>query len=52
MEDDLIEDCQQYLDVVCFPVLFPNGLFGEYHPLGVELSHSGYAKSCSLNKHL
>ena len=23
---------QQYLDVMCFPVLFPTGKFGEFHP--------------------
>ena len=27
-----IDNWQQHLNVVCFPVLFPTGKFGEFHP--------------------
>ena len=33
-----------------FPVLFPDGNFGKYHPRKVKLSHSEYIKSRLLNK--
>ena len=29
---DPIDNRQQYLDVMCFPVLFPTGRFGKFHP--------------------
>ena len=29
---------QQHLDVICFPVLFPTGKFGEFHPHEKNLS--------------
>ena len=35
----------KFLDVMCFPVLFPKGTFGKYHPREVKLSHSEYVKS-------
>ena len=35
---------------MCFPVLFPTGHFGKYHPRDVKLSHSEYVKSRLLNK--
>ena len=38
-----------YLDVMCFPVLFPTGHFGKY-PREVKRSHSEYVKSRLLNK--
>ena len=31
--EDLVDNRQQYLDVMCFPVLFPTRKFGEFHPL-------------------
>jgi len=34
---------------MCFPVLFPTGEFGEYHPRA-KLSNSEYIKSRLLNK--
>ena len=40
----------KYLDVMCFPVLFPMGTFGKYHPREVKLSHSEYVKSRLINK--
>ena len=30
--EDPIDNRQQHLDVMCFPVLFPTGKFGEFHP--------------------
>ena len=41
---------QKHLDVMCFPVLFPTGEFGEFHPREVKLSHTEYIKSRLLNK--
>ena len=41
---------QQHLDVMCFPVLFPNGKFGKYDKREKEISHSEYIKSRLLNK--
>ena len=41
---------QQYLDVMCFPVLFLTGKFGEFHPRQEKFSHSEYIKSRLLNK--
>ena len=44
-------DCRQkHLDVMCFPVLFPDGNFGKYHPREVRISHSEYDKSRLFNK--
>ena len=41
---------QEYLDVMCFPNLFPSGHFGELHTREVHISSSEYAKSRLLNK--
>ena len=40
-----IDNRQKHLDLMCFPVLFPDGAFGKYHPRRVKLSHSEYIKS-------
>jgi len=40
----------KYLDVMCFPTLFPSGRYGEFHPRKVHLSFSEYVKSRILNK--
>ena len=40
----------EYLDVMCFPNLFPSGHFGELHTREVHISSSEYAKSRLLNK--
>ena len=40
----------KYLDVLCFPILFPSGRFGESHPREVPISPSEFAKSHILNK--
>ena len=45
-----IDNRQQYLDVLCFPVIFPTGKFGEFHPRQEKLSHSDYIKSRLLHK--
>ena len=50
MSEAPISNRQQYLDVMCFPVLFPTGKFGEFHPRKEKLSHSEYIKSRLLNK--
>ena len=50
VKEDPIDNCQQYLDVMCFPTLFPTGKFSEHHPRAVKLSHSEHIKSRLLNK--
>ena len=40
-----IDNCQKYLDVLCFPTLFPTGRYGEFHPRSVKLTFSEYIKS-------
>ena len=47
--EDPINNKQQHLDVMCFPVLFLTGKFGEFHPRK-EISPSEYIKSRLLNK--
>ena len=39
VREDHIDNRQQHLDVMCFPVLFPTGRFGKYHPREVKISH-------------
>ena len=48
--EDPIDNRQQYLDVMCFPLLFPTGKFGEFHPWQEKPSHSEYIKSRLLNR--
>ena len=50
VREDPIDNGQQHLDVMCFPILFPTGRFGEFHPREEKLSHSEYIKSRLLNK--
>ena len=45
-----VSNRQQHLDVMCFPVLFPTGKFGEFHPRKEKISPSEYIKSRLLNK--
>ena len=40
--EDPINNKQQHLDVMCFPVLFPTGQFGKFHPCKEKFSHSEY----------
>ena len=49
-QEDALDNRQRYLDVMCFPDLFPCGRFGEYHPREVPITKSEYAKSRLLNK--
>ena len=49
VKENPLDNRQRHLDVMCFPVLFPTGEFGEYHPRA-KLSHSEYIKSRLLNK--
>ena len=48
--EEPVSNKQQHLDVMCFPVLFPNGKFGEFHPRKEKLSNSEYIKSRLYNK--
>ena len=41
---------QLHLDLICFPVLFPNGKFGEHYAREVKITSSDYIKSRLLNK--
>ena len=50
VREEPIDNRQQHLDVMCFPVLFPTGEFGKFHPRRHKLSHSEYIKSRLLNK--
>ena len=50
IKEDPLDNRENFLDVMCFPVLFPTGQFGEHHPRHVKLSHSEYVKSRLLNK--
>ena len=50
VHEDPLDNHQKYLDVMCFPVLFPHGNFGKYDPREEKLSHSEYEKSRLLNK--
>ena len=37
-----LDNRQKYLDVLCFPTLFPTGMYGEFHPRHVKISFSEY----------
>ena len=50
VKEDPIDNRQQHLDAMCFPVQFPDGRFGKYHPRKVKISHSEYDKQRLLNK--
>ena len=50
VKEDALDNRQRFLDVMCFPHLFPSGRFGEFHPREVKISSSEYAKSRLLNK--
>ena len=50
VREDPIDNRQQYLDVMCFPTLYPTGKFGKFHPCEVKISHSEFDKSRLLNK--
>ena len=50
IKEDPLDNRQKHLDVMCFPVLFPDGIFGKYHPREVKVSDSEYVKTHLLNK--
>ena len=50
VQEDAIDSRQQHLDVMCFPILFPNGNFGEHYPRKVKITSSEFMKSRLLNK--
>ena len=45
VQEEPLSSTQRHLDTMCFPVLFPDGNFGKYHPRQVPVSHSEYDKS-------
>ena len=49
VKEDALDNRQKYLDVMCFPHLFPSVAFGQFHPRQVKLTASEYAKSRLLN---
>lgn len=50
VREEPIDNRMKHLDVMCFPVLFPTGMFGEHHPCQVKLCPSEYIKSRLYNK--
>ena len=50
IQEPALDNRLKYLDVVCFPYLFPTGRYGEYHPREIKLTFSEYIKSRLLNK--
>ena len=50
--DTSLSNRMKFLDVMCFPVLYPTGEFGEHHNRQVKLSLDEFVQSCLLNKDL
>jgi hypothetical protein len=50
VKEEALDSRQKHLDVMCFPVLFPDGNFGKYHQREATISHSEYDKSRMWNK--
>ena len=50
IQETALDNGLKYLDVMCFPCLFPTGRYGEYHPREVKLTFCEYVKSRLLNK--
>ena len=50
VEEPALDNRLKYLDVICFPCLFPTGRYGEFHPREVKLTFCEYVKSRLLNK--
>ena len=48
--EEPLDDRMKHLDVMCFPGLFPDGKFGEFHARDPKLSNAEYVKSRLLNK--
>ena len=49
-KDDALDNQQKFLDVMCFPHLFPSETFGHFHPHQVKLTTIEYAQSRLSNK--
>ena len=39
VREDPIDNQKQHLDPMCFPMLYPTGKFGRFHPPEVKISH-------------
>ena len=50
VEEQPLDNRQIFLDLMCFPSLFPDGNFRKYHQRKTKISHSEYIKSRLLNK--
>ena len=50
VREDAMDSRKLHLDVMCFPVLFPNGKFGEHYAREVKITTSDYIKCRLLNK--
>ena len=44
VKEDPIDNREQHLDAMCFPIQVPDGRFGKYHPREVKICHSEYDK--------
>ena len=50
MLQSALDNRLKFLDVLYFPVLFPSGKYGKFHPRKVILTFSEYIKSCLFNQ--
>ena len=50
VKEDALSNKLKYLDVLCFPTLYPTGKFGEWHPRQQKISPSEFVKSRLMNK--
>ena len=50
VKEDPLSNKFKYLDVLCFPTLFPTGRFGESHPRQQRIIPSKFVKSRLINK--
>ena len=50
VKEDPLSNKFKYLDVLCFPTLFPTGRFGESHPRQQRITPSEFVKSRLMNK--
>ena len=45
VKEDPLSNRQRHLDVMCFPVLYPDGALGEHHLRNVKVSNAEFIKS-------
>ena len=50
VKEDVLSNRFKYLDVLCFPTLFPTGKCGESHPRRQHITSSEFVKSRLMNK--